>query len=289
MMPLLIAVTEDLGRFAYEALRGFFVRTHAPHREVRAMLMAPAPLIALPVSTELPSSRDAVEYAAPSITLLKNTVMYTASYAAPLKHAPSHKDDATIAVLPYGSMVMVIKVEDAWAYVISGAHAGWIYAADLEDRAAHVYPSFHIGEPNRDDDPSTIRLRALIQDEFGAGELGLPLQAEEYVLYRLYRRNVRPSWPQIRPRSPGLWAQILKEIDGVILSERPKGGAIMEFSISGTPDRESLGHVAYVDAVFPDDSIQITEANWPEAGVYNERVLVKEEWEALRPTFLHFS
>lgn len=63
----------------------------------------------------------------------------------------------------------------------------------------------------------------------------------------------------------------------------------MEFALVSDGGRESLGHLAYVDAVFPDDSLQITEANWPDEGVYNERVLVKEEWEGLEPRFIHFS
>jgi hypothetical protein len=288
MVPLLIAVTEDLGRFAFEAFRGFFMPKKKETEATQAMLPAPEPLLALPVAEELPVP-DASFDSVPDIALVKNTVMYTASYAAPLKNAPSHKEDATITVLPYGSMVMIIKVEGVWAYVISGTHAGWVYAADLEDRAAHVYPSFDIGEENRDDDPSTIRLRALIQDEFGAGELGLPLQAEEYALYRLYRRNVRPVWPQIRPRSPGSWSRILEGQEGVRIDSRPKGGAVMEFTLAAHEGSDPIGHLAYIEAVFPDDSLQVTEANWPDQGIYNERVLVKEEWEALKPSFLHFS
>lgn len=214
--------------------------------------------------------------------------MYTASIATPLRSVPSSSGDAALGVLPYGSMVMVLKTDDAWAYVASGGQEGWVYAEDLEDRAAHVYPAFHIGEENRDDDPATVRLRALIEDAFGAGEIALPLQAEEYVLYRLIKRGVKIAWPPVRPRSPGMWTSILKDAPGVRITTTPTPGSIMEFMLSGSDSHESLGHLAYVDAVFPDGSLQISEANWPDLGVYNERVLVEAEWRELAPTFLQF-
>jgi surface antigen len=49
------------------------------------------------------------------------------------------------------------------------------------------------------------------------------------------------------------------------------------------------GHVAFVEAVFPDASLQISEANWPDRGIYNERVMVREEWKKLSPTFITFA
>jgi surface antigen len=51
-------------------------------------------------------------------------------------------------------------------------------------------------------------------------------------------------------------------------------------------DMSPKGHVSYVEAVFPDKSIQVSEANWPEDGIYNERVMVEEEWRALAPHFI---
>jgi surface antigen len=50
-----------------------------------------------------------------------------------------------------------------------------------------------------------------------------------------------------------------------------------------------VGYLAYVEAVFPDDVITISEANFPDAGIYNERSLTKEEWKDLRPIFIQFS
>ena len=203
--------------------------------------------------------------------------------------APGVVGDTVYTVLPYGSMVMVLSVEDMWAQVACGSFVGWVYIDDLEDRAAHVYPSFHSDEENAHDDPATLRLRAVIQDEFGAGEIGLPLQAEEYIMYRLIRRDVKVMWPPIRPRTPGTWHAILENIPGISITHEPKTGAVMEFTVLDETGSESFGHVAYVDAVFPDESIQISEINWPDNGKYHERVLMGEEWRALSPYFLIFS
>lgn len=296
-MPLLLAVVEDLSQFALRAL-GNVVRSwgSAAPETLTIPLHAPVPRLALPVApaphVEPEVVAEIAHEPAPSFieevlprTLEKNTIMYTASYATPLKSMPEASGDATIAVLPYGSMVMVLQVSGPWAYVASGPHEGWAYGEDLEDRAAHVYPAFHIGEPNRDDDPSTERLRALINDEFGAGEVGLPLQAEEYVLYRLWKRGAKIAWPPVRPRSPGTWASILASVPGIRVSPEPTPGAVMEFTLPHEGG-ETFGHLAYVEAVFPDGTLQLSEANWPEEGIYNERALTSAEWQELAPAFI---
>lgn len=216
----------------------------------------------------------------------KNTVMYSASIDVPLRSGPRVDTDNTYKLLPYGSMVMVLEFKDEWARVMHGELKGWIHVDDLEDSAAHVYPQFSIGEANDIDDPNTIRLRAIINDEFGAGDIGLSLQAEEYILYKLFRRGIEIKWPDIRPRTPGKWSEIFKGVEGVTISSIPKMHTVMEIT---HPDEMTRGHVAYVEAVYPDGSVQISEANWPEGGIYNERVLVQEEWQQLVPMFLNFS
>jgi len=296
-MNLLLAVVEDLTSFAYNAVRSLLLPS-AKIEDGKRVLSAPDHYVVLPASTETggvravvarPTFMPQVARDATPKSLQKSTVMYTSSVATALRSAPGVVGDTVYTVLPYGSMVMVLEVKDMWAQVASGEYVGWVYVDDLEDRAAHVYPSFHGGEENLADDPATLRLRAIIQDEFGAGEMGLPLQAEEYVLYRLYRKEVRIAWPQVRPRTPGTWHEILATTSGVSIATDPKPGSVMEFFVFDEDGKESWGHMAYIEAVFPDESIQIAEANWPDDGRYNERVLVKEEWQALNPTFLSFS
>ncbi len=291
-MNLLFAVVEDLTLFAVGAVRGLLLSS--PRIENPERVLHPAlTYTVLPATSETAPPRALVAHILqqPSAVMLqkslqKSTVMYTSSLATPLRSAPGIVGDTMYTVLPYGSMVMVLDVDDMWAQVASGEYVGWVYVDDLEDRAAHVYPAFHIGEENLADDPATIRTRALINDEFGAGEMDLPLQAEEYVLYRLVRKEKKIMWPLVRPRTPGTWHSILKDVHKVAILSEPKAGAVMEFTLSELSEENNKGHLAYVEAVFPDGSIQISEANWPERGIYNERVLVREEWYALNPYFL---
>ena len=49
--------------------------------------------------------------------------------------------------------------------------------------------------------------------------------------------------------------------------------------ISSNQKTNEIGHVAFVEEVYPDGSIRISEANWPRNGIYNERVLTVAEWK----------
>ena len=293
-MNLLLAVVADLGSFALGAVKGFFLispKIETPGR----VLHGQGAYTALPASTLSGGDRTLAQRISyvPAVetprNLQKSTVMYTSSIVTPLRSAPGALGDTVYSMLPYGTMVMVLEVQDMWAQVASGPYTGWVYVDDLEDRAAHVYPGFHIGEINDAEDPATIRVRALINDEFGAGELGLPLQTEEYVAYRLLRKGVKIAWPQVRPRTPGTWGAILHKTVGVMQEQRPQAGTVMEYFLQDEGETERRGYLAYVEAVFPDDSLQISEVGWPQQGMYNERVLVADEWRNLAPTFLSFS
>ncbi len=292
-MGLLFDVVEDLTSFAYDALRGFFLGSPKIENPDRVLNSRPEYTV-LPASTLTAPPREMKVYA-PQLTaareekdLQKSTVMYTASLATPVRSEPGILGDTIYTVLPYGAMVMVLEVRDLWARVASGEYTGWVYTDDLEDRAAHVYPELKKGEVHDESDPATVRLRALIGDEFGAGELALPLQSEEYVLYRLLRKGVRIAWPQVRPRTPGKWAEILAMTPSVSISTEPSVGAVFEFSITGEAGEGVRGHLMYVEAVFPDKSLQVSEVGWKEDGVFSERILSTEEWQKLRPVFLIF-
>ena len=176
---------------------------------------------------------------------------------------------------------MVIEVRGRWSKIIHNGSTGWILREDLIDRAAHVYPHFIIGEPNESDDPNTIRVRAMLEDIFAGGESGLPLLSSEYASYRLLRKGLKILWPKTRPRTEGEWHTILKGVPGIYMSIAPKTGSVMEYSTE-----EGVGHLAFVEAVFPDETINISETNFPENGIYNERVLTREEWRELKPVFI---
>lgn len=212
----------------------------------------------------------------------KNVVMYVGSTGLSLFKNPTKEFDGILTRIPYGAMVMLTNRKGRWAEVLYREARGWVLADDLVDRAAHVYPQFIIGEQNNADDPSTIRTRAVIDDVFSCGSAEMSLQAPEYVLYKLIRKGLTIAWPiGHTPRVPGAWHSILKGVPGVHISVTPKTGSIMEYMIN-----ENMGHLAYVEAVFPDETINISEVNYPDCGIYNERVLTHEEWKELKPIFI---
>ncbi len=215
---------------------------------------------------------------------LSHTVAFVASTDAPLFGAPTKTFDTVVTSLPYGSMVMVLEEKGRFSKVSQNGIIGWVLRDDLRSRAAHVFPEFAPGIPNNHDDPSTLRVRACIKDAFYGGEIEMPLQAGEYVLYMLMRKNQSINWPPTRPRTPGLWHTILRGVPGVHVSITPKTGSVMEYTLPN-----DTGHLAYVEAVFPDTSVTVSEANYPDQGIYSERTLSKEEWQVLNPVFISVS
>lgn len=238
---------------------------------------------ALPPTTFRTVSDILKQEAIPEVSeLAKNAVMYARDIAVPVYRNPTIEFDAQTGSIPYGEMVMVLEPKGRFFRIIWNGLEGWIRKEDVADRAAHVYPEFKIQEENSIDHPNTARVRALLGDPFHAKYTDLPLQAGEYVLYKLWRKGKRIEWPKTRdPRVPGLWHRILRGVPRIHMSVMPKVDAVMEYMM-----HDDVGHLAYVDAVFPDDAISISEVNYPDGGIYNERVLTKEEWKELRPTFI---
>lgn len=294
-MNLVLAVVEDLYVFAHTALLG--ARRNAgtvstlmlnPSREVVATKEGPSAEYDVENTTDSHASEaiempEAAAYAERP-TPQKNTVMYISSMYATLRSEPTILRDTNLGTIPYGAMVMVLEAKNGWAKILKGTDEGWIETRDLADRAAYILPQFKKDEPNNEDDPNTIRLRAIINDEFSCGAAGLPLQAHEYVLYKLIRKNVSLKWPKIRPRTPGRWAEVLSHAQNVTLSVEPLSGSVMEFFT-----KDSIGRLVFVEAVFPDGALQISEVNWPDEGIYNERVVKKEDWSSYNPVFINIT
>lgn len=212
---------------------------------------------------------------------LSHTVAFIASGSTPLFAAPTKAFDTVVTTLPYGSMVMVMEEKGRFSKVSQNGLVGYVLRDELRARAAHVFPEFVVGEPNEHDASNTIRVRACIKDAFFGGEIEADLQAGEYVLYMLMRKNQNINWPPTRPRTPGMWHTILRGVPGIHVGVTPKTGSVLEYTLSN-----DVGHLAYVEAVFPDNRISLSEVNYPDRGIYYERTLTKEEWQALNPVFI---
>jgi len=237
---------------------------------------APAQYVQLPLLQEEHKTSDTI-----LLPASRGSVMYVGSVGVALYKNPAIEYDAQITTLPFGGMVMVGDSKGRFCQVNWKDASGWVLRDDVVDRASSIYPKFVKGVENSVDDANTSYVRTLIKDEFGLARSEFPLQAGEYVLYRLWRRSLRIEWPSARPRVPGIWHSILKGKKGVYMSMIPKVGAIMEYMLN-----DEVGQLAYVEAVFPDETISISEVNNPDSGIYSERELLKEEWKELRPVFI---
>ncbi len=211
----------------------------------------------------------------------KNTVMYAGTVSVPIFKNPTIEFDTQIGTVPFGDLVMMHEAQGRFYKVTWGHVEGWVLRDDLVDRTLQVHPQFVVGTQNLVDHPNTAHVRAILGDVFGLNRSDFPLQAGEYVLYRLWKKGIHISWPETRPRVPGLWHNILKGVPGIHVGVVPKAGALMEYMINS-----EIGHLAYVEAVFPDETISISEAHFPDSGIYNERELTREAWRELHPLFI---
>ena len=285
-MNLLFAVIDDLYEFAIGAIfggtAGSGITDTKEGTETDAIELPEPPEMQ---EKEIQNFKKVGELLPPrieeTISEGKNTVMYVGTAGLPLYVHPTEEFDTILVRMSYGTMVMVLEQRGRWSKVVVGELTGWVLREELVDRAVHVYPDFTIGEENNSEDPNTLRVRAFLDDLFGGGAASLPLQAGEYVMYRIMRKGLTVTWPSTRPRVPGLWHTILKGVAGIHIGITPKTGSVMEYMYT-----EEIGHLAYVEAVFPDETINISEVNYPENGIYNERVLTREEWRELKPVFI---
>ena len=210
-----------------------------------------------------------------------NTIMYAAGIAVPIYAGPTIEFDTQIGSIPYGEMIMVLEPKGRFLKIVSNGVEGWVVKEDIADRASRIYPEFVVGQENSVDHPNTAHVRAILGDPFGIGHSEFALQAGEYILYKLWRKGIRITWPETRPRVPGLWHNILRGSPRMQMSVTPKVGSVMEYMLNG-----EIGHLAYVEAVFPDNTIAISEVNYPDSGIYNERELSREAWRELKPVFI---
>ena len=206
--------------------------------------------------------------------------MYTGSVFVPLYSQPEKVFDSRLARLPYGTMVMVTARRGKWVQVVVGEMSGWLLSTDLVDKQARVHPQFTHGKANSADHPNTIQLRAIINDTFMAGELGYPLTAPEYIVYRLIKKDKTIKWPPERPRLAGRWHQILRGGAGIYIGIEPKTDSIMEYNAE-----DGSGHLAYIEGYFSDGTI-VCSGVTDSAGTYKDWVSAQLDWRELKPVFI---
>lgn len=106
------------------------------------------------------------------------------------------------------------------------------------------------------------------------------LQCTEYAHFRVRQKlGVIIQWPSTRPRNGKDWPDRLLQSNFCRVLDNPVQNCTMSFTDGfKTPVMQQTGHVAFVEGVFPDGRISISEANWDNKGSYQERELTEDEW-----------
>jgi len=151
----------------------------------------------------------------------------------------------------------------------------------LTPNKSSVWPNFVSDTVYSFEADETRKVRLLLNDIFLAGHFSLPLQAGEYILYRLLADNRQIYWPTQRPRTAGNWQRILKGVVGIHISIYPRTDSIMEWI-----DEDEVGHLAYVESVSPDNTLILTSVGLTELGIFSDSVMLEKSWRELRPVFI---
>lgn len=277
-MNVLVAVIDDLWRFAYQSLFGSVLVTElTKEREVQVSIS----LIAK--KTELENSLFSNKEIASQISVDEYRVgdqYFIGEVDTHLYSDPVIAFDTAVKDLPYGQSVLLKKIGGRWAEVETASSTGWVLKDSLALRREDVLPSLVEDVVYDAHHAETIKLRAAIGDEFGGARADLPLSAAEFVTYKLQQHKLKINWNTDSPRVAGSWQFKLKGVNGIHMTVIPKTHTIMEYSL------EDIGYLAFVEAVFPDSSVKITQVGFPEDGYYREVILTQEEYREFRPVFI---
>jgi len=240
---------------------------------------------------DVPSEEKSIEIL-PELTTQK---MYVNSeIGLRVRSTPEIKADNILEVLGHGQEVTKIEEQDKWFKIqYNFGKKGWVSSVYLTENKPvdnsqvppkediqDALPKFKIGVANLAHGDNTIKLRKIINYEFGLDFDNDELQCTEYTQYRIQQMGIKIQWPTKRGRNGGNWANIFKKYGLYKILDSPKAGCAMCFTTGfRTPAMNATGHVAFVEQVFDDESVKITEANWPPPGKYNERRVPKAEWQ----------
>jgi hypothetical protein len=278
-MRIVLAVIDDLFQFARTMLFGI---------DNRPALKEAVTLELDLLQPSLLSSYKEKPKDDPSLPIIEEPSTFSTPgslYFIGIENAHLHTDpvvafDVVLGSLSYGDQVRVLKLGGRWAYIKAGEKEGWIFKDALREQARDVFPSFEEGVLYDAANDETKKLRMCIHDMFWGGKVSLPLTDAEYVVYRLLRKQHSFPWTKERPRTPGTWQKKLRGQPGVHIGIAPRTDSVMEYIV------EDIGYVAYIEAVFPDDSIKLSAVGLLEEGIWSETTLPKEQWKELRPVFI---
>ena len=213
----------------------------------------------------------------------KDQKIYSKTKGLRFRKGPDASDPKNLNLIrELEERVEMVFLDGPWLKVKIDKQEGWVHADYVSDEAPTLSHAFKISIPNLANDAMTLLVRKEINDEYGGGKNGWELQCKEYATFRVKTKlGVTIAWPVQSGRHGGKWADIFEKHKKYKVLAEPKANCTMSFTmgISSNQKTNEIGHVAFVEEVYPDGSIRISEANWPRNGIYNERVLTVAEWK----------
>ncbi len=190
--------------------------------------------------------------------------------------------DTVCAKLPIATEVVIDSYEGRFARIHTTNTVGWILKDDISNRREDVWPRLTDTMVYEALDQVTQQVRMLISDEFFARDLYLPLQPQEFIVYRLAARRLGLPRVDKRPRLVGEWHAMFKGLPGVRITLEAKTGSVMEVVSTTDP------FLAFVTAVAVDGSVSIESVGRYREGEYRIETLDQTAWRELRPVFIQF-
>jgi len=282
-MRILLAVIDDLFSFARTALFGvFFIKPHEKEY-VLASFLETAPQLQLP-TMGVQSLRQHVRiFETSESNFIHGEQYFIGERGTYLYVDPVVSFDTASLKLACGELVHVLKLGGRWAHVSVGHVEGWVFKDTLREQAKDVFPVFAEGIVYDSQNEETKKLRSCIEDMFGGDAASLVLTDAEYVTYKLQQKGRSITWPTERPRTAGTWQKILRGQPSIHMSITPKTESVIEYSI------DDVGHLCFIEAVFPDESIKISSISMYQEGMYADAMLLKDAWKELRPVFIEIT
>lgn len=186
----------------------------------------------------------------------------------------------------------LIVMDEPWIRVMKDGQQGWVRADYISEitpitiQSSSSVVNLIVGQSNSVSTNNTRKIREVIKDVLNGAKNGYDLQCTEYVSYRLKTKlDIDINWPVQSGRNGGVWWKIFQDAKLYKVLSEPKANCAMCFTsgISSDSATNAIGHVAFVEEVFADGSVKISEANWPPKGQkpqgqYNERIISKDKW-----------
>ncbi len=279
-MQILFAVIADLFQFACTTLFGsFFVKKKLDEENIHIHNKFSSQLSLLPEVTEVHKHTSSI-IEQQSALFVQGEEYFIGVFEALVYVDPVIAFDTVCIKLPYSEQVHLQKIGGRWAYIKTSYVHGWVLKDSLAEKALDIFPQFEANVTYDDENTETHKLRLCIADMFEGEATKSILTDVEYVTYMLKRKGITIAWPVDRPRIAGTWQKKLRGAKGIHIGIFPKTDSVMEYV------QDDVGHVCYVEAVFPDQSITISSIGTFGEGFFSESMLQKDEWKELRPVFI---